>query len=134
MMSDPADDDEWIEDAGALAELELLVDGDPASPLELELVAPAGQSPLAVRAWYDTLATAKHVESDGTLAAAQNSARAYRARAKADNTRAAYRSAVRAWCLWCDRHGCTPLPASSADVAAFTVSGITRHHTAHPQT
>ena len=44
---------------------------------------------------------------------------AYRARAKADNTRAAYRSAVRAWCIWCERHGCKPLPASSTDVAAF---------------
>ena len=76
-------------------------------------------APLAVRAWFDTLAAAEHAESDGTLAAAKNSARAYRARAKADNTRAAYRSAVRAWCIWCDRHGCTPLPASSSDVAAF---------------
>jgi len=45
--------------------------------------------------------------------------RAYRSRAKADNTRAAYRSAVRSWCAWCLKHGVTPLPASSADVAAY---------------
>ena len=119
MINGSPDDAEWIEGGGSLADTELLVGGHLASPLEVEIVAPAGQPPLAVRAWFDTLAAAEHAQSDGTLAAAKNSARAYRARAKADNTRAAYRSAVRAWCIWCDRHGCTPLPASSADVAAF---------------
>ena len=39
--------------------------------------------------------------------------------AKADNTRRAYRAAVRAWCAWCARHDLPPLPAAGADVAAF---------------
>ena len=81
--------------------------------------APLGQTPPAVRAWFDSIAAAARPENDGSLAAAHDSARAYRSRAKADNTRAAYRSAVRAWCAWCVQHGVPPLPASSADVAAF---------------
>ncbi len=81
--------------------------------------APIGQRPPAVRAWFDAIATAVRPENDGSLAAAHDSARAYRSRAKADNTRAAYRSAVRAWCAWCHQHNVDPLPASSRDVAAF---------------
>jgi integrase len=81
--------------------------------------APLGQAPPAVRAWFDGIAAAARPENDGSLAAAHDSARAYRSRAKADNTRAAYRSAVRAWCAWCLKHGVQSLPASSADVAAF---------------
>jgi integrase len=81
--------------------------------------APVGQPPLTVRTWFDTIAAAARPENDGSLAAAHDSARAYRSRAKADNTRAAYRSAVRAWCAWCLKHGVQPLPASSRDVAAF---------------
>jgi integrase len=81
--------------------------------------APVGQAPPAVSAWFDAMAAATRPDNDGSLAAAQDSARAYRSRAKADNTRAAYRSAVRAWCAWCLTHGVPPLPASSADVAAF---------------
>jgi integrase len=83
------------------------------------VAAPAGAAPLPVQRWFDALAAAEKRANDGSLAAAQDSARSYRSRAKADNTRAAYRSAVRAWCAWCDRHGLPPLPASSADVAAF---------------
>ncbi len=81
--------------------------------------APIGQTPPAVQAWFDAIAAALRPENDGSLAAAHGSARAYRSRAKADNTRAAYRSAVRAWCAWCHQHGVDPLPASSRDVAAF---------------
>jgi integrase len=81
--------------------------------------APIGQAPPKVRAWFDAIAAAARPENDGSLAAAHDSARAYRSRAKADNTRAAYRSAVRAWCAWCLKHGVQSLPASSADVAAF---------------
>ena len=39
--------------------------------------------------------------------------------AKAENTRRAYRAAVRAWCAWCARHDLPPLPACGQDVAAF---------------
>jgi integrase len=80
---------------------------------------PIGRTPDAVAAWFDTVADAEAPENDGTLAAARLSARAWSRRAKADNTRAAYRWAVRAWCAWCDQHGLSPLPASGPDVAAF---------------
>lgn len=80
---------------------------------------PAGGSPVAVQRWFDRVAAAERRANDGSLAAAQYSARVYRSRGKADNTRAAYRSAVRAWCAWCDRHGAPPLPAAAGDVAAF---------------
>ena len=59
---------------------------------------PLGHAPPAVSAWFDALAAAARTDNDGSLAAAHDSARAYRSRAKADNTRAAYPSAVRAWC------------------------------------
>ncbi len=81
--------------------------------------APVGSGPVAVRLWFDGVAAAAKPDNDGSLAAAHDSARAYRSRAKADNTRAAYRSAVRAWCAWCDRHGVPALPATPRDVAAF---------------
>jgi len=85
--------------------------------------APVGGAPVAVRHWFDIMAVAAKPENDGSLAAAHDSARAYRSRAKADNTRAAYRSAVRAWCAWCDKHGVPPLPAAARDVAAFLAAG-----------
>jgi len=85
--------------------------------------APVGGLPQAVQRWFDAAAAAQKVDNDGSLNAAYDSARAYRSRAKADNTRAAYRSAVRAWCAWCDRHGVPALPARSADVAAFLAAG-----------
>jgi len=88
--------------------------------------APVGGAPVLVKNWFDILAAAEKPENDGSLAAAHDSARAYRSRAKSDNTRAAYRSAVRAWCAWCDRHGVPPLPASPRDVAAFLAAGRDR--------
>ena len=85
--------------------------------------APVDGAPSAIRLWFDAVAAAEQPKNDGSLAAAHDSARAYRSRAKADNTRAAYRSAVRAWCAWCDRHGVPALPATSRDVAAFLAAG-----------
>ncbi len=104
---------------------------DPAAPWEptetagisLPVDAPVGGPPALVRAWFDAAAAAVKTENDGTLAAAYRSAGTYRSRAKADNTRAAYRSAVRAWCAWCGKHGVPALPASSHDVAAFLAAG-----------
>lgn len=104
---------------------------DPAAPWEptetagisLPADAPVGGPPALVRAWFDAAAAAVKTENDGTLAAAYKSAGTYRSRAKADNTRAAYRSAVRAWCAWCGKHGVPALPASSHDVAAFLAAG-----------
>ncbi len=85
--------------------------------------APVGGPPRAVASWFDAMAAADKPENDGTLAAAHASARVYRSRAKAENTRTAYRAAVRAWCAWCDQHGLSPLPAASRDVAAFLAAG-----------
>lgn len=87
---------------------------------------PVGAAPVLVRAWFDGVAATAPIENDGTLAAAHESARAYRSQAKADNTRAAYRSAVRAWCSWCAKHGVPALPASAHDVAAFLADGRDR--------
>ena len=73
----------------------------------------------AVRRWFSEIEDEPVPVADGTLAGARSAASAYARRAKADNTRRAYRAAVRVWCVWCDHHGLTPLPASGADVAAF---------------
>lgn len=81
--------------------------------------APVGNGPVAVRLWFDGVVAAAKLDNDGSLAAAHESARVYRSRAKSDDTREAYRSAVRAWCSWCDRHRVPALPASSRDVVAF---------------
>lgn len=90
--------------------------------------APVGGAPVLVKRWFDRVAAAEKSENDGSLAAAHESARTYRSRAKAENTRAAYRSAVRAWCSWCDRHGVPALPGSSGDVTAFLAAERDRGH------
>jgi len=83
------------------------------------LTAPIGAAPSQIRDWFDELAAAEDVAQDGSLRAADLSARVFRIRGKAPNTREAYRSAVRAWCGWCAAHGLCPLPASARDIAAF---------------
>lgn len=80
---------------------------------------PVGEAAPVVEAWFDDLAAAKGPEQDGSLQAARESARANQSRAKAGNTRAAYRSAVRKWCAWCAKRGLPALPGTSRDVAAF---------------
>jgi integrase len=81
--------------------------------------APVGAAPEHVRAWFDSAVEASEPIIDGTLASERDAADTYRRMAKAENTRRAYRAAVRAWCAWCARHGLPPLPASGQDVAAF---------------
>jgi integrase len=88
----------------------------PSAPVD---AAPIGGQPSSVRAWFDAMIDGEIPVSDGTLATAQQIADVLARRAKADNTRRAYRAGVRAWCTWCDRHGITPLPARPADIAAF---------------
>jgi hypothetical protein len=85
-----------------------------------------GAPPVAVSSWFDAVAAAAKPDNDGSLPAAHASARVYRSGAKADNTRAACRSAVRAWCAWCDRNGVPALPAAPRDVAAFLAAGRDR--------
>jgi len=89
------------------------------APLPSDAAAPLSGTPLAVRAWFDAAVLAELPEPDGSLPAARAAAHAYARRAKADNTRRAYRAGVRAWCDWCGRHALSCLPAAAADVAAF---------------
>jgi integrase len=84
---------------------------------------PCGRPPSAVRDWFDAAAAALIPDHDGTLATARSAAGAYAGRAKAGNTRRAYRAGVRAWCDWCDRFGLPCLPGRAADVAAFLAAG-----------
>ena len=81
--------------------------------------APVGAAPDSVRAWFDAAVEASEPIIDGSLASERDAAEIYRRMAKADNTRRAYRAAVRVWCTWCARHDLPPLPASGQDVAAF---------------
>lgn len=80
---------------------------------------PRDQPPATVRAWFDAAAAAMIPVDDGTLSTARAAATAYAHRAKADNTRRAYRAGIRAWCAWCDRHALPCLPARATDVVAF---------------
>jgi len=81
--------------------------------------APADADPVTIRRWFDGLMDEEIPEADGTLDAARRTAAALARRAKADNTRRAYRAGVRAWCAWCDRHDLPALPATPTDIAAF---------------
>ena len=85
----------------------------PALPL------PAGAPVAAVRAWFDRAVEIAEPILDGTLAAERDAAATYRRMAKSENTRNAYRAAVRAWCDWCAKRDCPALPASGEDVATF---------------
>jgi len=88
-------------------------------PSQALVPAPVGGDGTAVSAWFDAAVAAAEPLLDGTLDAEREAADAYRRMATADNTRRAYRAAVRVWCAWCARHDLPPLPAAGADVAAF---------------
>ena len=88
-------------------------------PSRALVVAPVGASPDHVRAWFDQAVEASEPVIDGSLDSERAAADTYRRMAKAENTRRAYRAAVRVWCAWCAQHNLPPLPASGADVAAF---------------
>ena len=88
-------------------------------PARAVVAAPVGMAPDLVRNWFDGAVEASEPVLDGTLASERDAADTYRRMAKAENTRRAYRAAVRAWCSWCALHGLAPLPASGQDVAAF---------------
>ena len=77
---------------------------------------PLGGRPAAIRRWFDAAAQAEIPEYDGTLSTARAAGTAYARRAKAENTRRAYRAGVRAWC---QRHALPCLPAQGSDVVAF---------------
>jgi integrase len=95
-------------------------------PMEAWVVArapaPIGADGAAVILWFDATVTVETPVLDGSLTAERDAAETYARMAKAENTRRAYRAAVRAWCDWCMKRGLPPLPASGADVAAFLAS------------
>jgi integrase len=96
------------------------------------LPAPLGGAPAAVRGWFETALDDRLPAADGTLATAQRTAAALARRAKADNSRRAYRAGVRAWCAWCDDHALPALPARPEDVAAFVAAGAYPEPPARP--
>lgn len=93
------------------------------------LPAPLGAAPSAVRGWFETALDSTLPDADGTLATAQRTAAALARRAKADNTRRAYRAGVRAWC---GEHALPALPARPEDVAAFVAAGAYPEPPARP--
>lgn len=93
-----------------------------ATALIVRMPAPLGADPAAVKNWFDGMVEAEPPLLDGSLAAERDAAEAYARMAKSENTRRAYRSAVRAWCDWCRKRDLPPLPGSGADVAAFLAS------------
>lgn len=86
------------------------------------LPVPIGADANAVSAWFDEAIDVEAPVLDGSLAAEREAAEAYARMAKAENTRRAYRAAVRAWCAWCRSRNLPPLPGTGADVAAFLAS------------
>ena len=80
---------------------------------------PSDGSGTAVATWFEDVAEAAVPSADGSLEAERAAATAFQRMAKADNTRKAYRAAVRAWCAWCEQRCLPALPAASRDVAAF---------------
>jgi site-specific recombinase XerC len=98
-------------------------------PARLLPPAPIGADAKSVRAWFDDAVETAEPEMDGTLGAERAAAQAYQRMAKAKNTRAAYRSAVRAWCDWCAKRDLPPLPACGQDVAAFLAAERRREMT-----
>ena len=87
-------------------------------PSQALVPAPVGGDGTAVSAWFDAAVEAEQPVLDGTLDSERDAADAYARMAKAENTRRAYRAAVRAWCAWCLKR-LPPLPATGADIAAF---------------
>ena len=103
-----------------------MVVGNPVNADEGELtslpVLPIGAAPTLVRVWFAEVLQAEMPFQDGSLRADRSSAAAYAQLSKTENTRRAYVAAVRMWCAWCEQRGVSPLPASSANVAAFLAS------------
>jgi site-specific recombinase XerC len=93
-----------------------------ASALIIRTPAPLGQDAGAVQKWFDEVVEVEAPLFDGSLAAEREAAEIFARMAKAENTRRAYRAAVRVWCAWCLKRNLPPLPACGADVAAFLAS------------
>ena len=92
-------------------------------PIGSRTGAPVGATPASVQAWFDATLSGRALTEPGSIEAAREAARDYAIQAKSENTRRAYRAAVRVWCAWCATHDLSPLPASGPDVAAFLAEG-----------
>ncbi|WP_124296626.1 tyrosine-type recombinase/integrase [Acetobacter pasteurianus] len=80
---------------------------------------PIGQNPANVARWFTYLVEAEVPKHDGQLETSQAAVGAFVQLGKAANTRRAYRSAIRGWCVWAARHDLPALPARSEDVATY---------------
>ncbi|WP_252354057.1 site-specific integrase [Acetobacter sp. P5B1] len=80
---------------------------------------PIGQDPANVARWFTALVEAEVPKYDGQLETSQEAVVAFVQLGKAANTRRAYRSAIRGWCVWAARHNLPALPARSEDVATY---------------
>lgn len=81
--------------------------------------APIGQAPANVTRWFSALCEIDIPEHDGRLETSQAAVGAFVQHGKSANTRRAYRSAIKGWCAWTNRHGLPALPARSTDVATY---------------
>lgn len=81
--------------------------------------APIGQAPANVVRWFSALAEAEVPKHDGQLETSQAAVGTFVQIGKAANTRRAYRSAIRGWCAFAERHDLPALPARSEDVATY---------------
>ncbi len=97
-------------------------DGAASGALLIRTPVPLGQGSAAVQKWFDEVVDVEAPLFDGSLAAEREAAEIFARMAKAENTRRAYRAAVRAWCAWCLKRNLPPLPGTGADVAAFLAS------------
>lgn len=91
--------------------------------------APLGQPAASVAQWFALASSQTVPDHDGTLGTARRAVDAFVQRGKADNTRRAYRSAVRAWCQWAAGHALPALPARAEDVAAYLADMALRKRT-----
>ncbi|MBB3175378.1 integrase [Endobacter medicaginis] len=97
-------------------------------PAPVHAPSPVGQPGVVVQTWFEAIVDAEIPKNDGSFETAARAAHAYALRARAGNTRRAYRSGVKAWCAWASGHGLPCLPARSADVAAFLADERGRGH------
>lgn len=91
--------------------------------------APVGQPAASVAQWFALASSQAVPNHDGSLGTARKAVEAFVQRGKADNTRRAYRGAVRAWCQWAAGHALPALPARAEDVAAYLADMALRKRT-----
>ncbi len=103
--------------------------GQEPRPREQMPPAPVGQPAASVAQWFALASSQAVPNHDGSLGTARKAVEAFVQRGKADNTRRAYRSAVRAWCQWAAGHALPALPARAEDVAAYLADMALRNRT-----